>query len=261
MSLSATSAQDRIEPRGTSPTLEVFEGSGAYRYTNTVESARIAQARAESLALEHRTIHAESSVRALTIGAWFSLTGHSDADGEYAVLSILHEGANNLTAGMTDLAASSKCERGSYRNQFSCIARHTPIRPSYWYPKPTAPGTQVGLVVGIRNEEITTERDHRIKVQFPWQRGDRAASGQLLHPAVSNAPGNESTGTWIRVAEPSAGANWGTHFIPRIGQEVCIEFIAGDIDRPVVTGQLYNDTDTPPFHGADNHPGALAGMK
>ena len=65
----------------------------------------------------------------------------------------------------------------------------------------------------------------------------------------------------MRVAEAAAGANWGGNFIPRIGQEVQVDFIAGDIDRPVVTGQVYNGADTPPFHGADNHPGALAGFK
>jgi len=259
--LSATSAQESIEPLGASPALEVFEGSGAYRYTDAQEGTRIARARAESLAMEHLWIHAESSVRALAAGTWFSLTGHPDADGDYAVLSILHEGANNLSAAMADLGASSRSEPGSYRNQFSCITFDTPIRPSYWYPKPTAPGTQVALVVGIDAEDITTDRDHRIKVQFPWQRGDHAAPGQLAHPATSNAPGNERAGTWVRVAEPSAGANWGTHFMPRIGQEVCIEFIASDIDRPLVTGQLYNDADTPPFHGADNHQGALTGIK
>lgn len=61
-----------------------------------------------------------------------------------------------------------------------------------------------------------------------------------------------------RVAEAAAGANWGGNFIPSISQEVQVDFIAGDIDRPVVTGQVYNGADIPPFHGGDNHPGALA---
>lgn len=259
--LAATSAEDNADQLGDIPPLEIFEGAGSYRYTDVTESTRIARTRAESLAFAHQAMHAESAVRALWVGTWFTLTDHPTAGGEYAVLSITHEGANNLAAGISDLGGRTGTEAGTYRNQFTCITRTTPIRPPYWYPKPTAPGTQVALVVGAANEEITTERTHRIKVQFPWQRGDRTASGQVQHPTASNAPGNESTGTWVRIAEPAAGANWGAHFVPRIGQEVCIDFISGDIDRPVVTGQLYNGTDSPPLHGADNHPGALAGIK
>jgi type VI secretion system secreted protein VgrG len=266
--LTAASAEETVENKAcVIPALEIYEGAGAYRYTDAAESTRIARARAESLALRQQTIHAESSVRALAVGTWFTLTGHpgcaieSPADHEYIVLSIEHRGANNLSAQMTDLRNHSGVEPGTYRNQFTCAPRSNSVRPPYWFPKPTVPGSQVALVVGVNDEEITTERDHRVKVQFPWQRGDRPASGQLAHPATTNAPGNETAGTWVRVAEPSAGANWGAHFIPRIGQEVLIDFIAGDIDRPIVTGQLYNSIDAPPFHGADNHPGALTGIK
>ncbi|HZW14399.1 MAG TPA: type VI secretion system Vgr family protein [Noviherbaspirillum sp.] len=259
--VAATSTEDSVQRNGDSPVLEIFVGSGAYRYTDNAESARIARARVESLTFTHNAMRGESSARALATGTCFSLSGHPDADGEYVVLSIVHEGANNLSGGVKAIGSRVATEPGTYRNQFSCVSRSIPVRPSFWYPKPMAPGTQVGVVVGVNHEEITTERDHRIKVQFPWQRGDRPLSGQLSHPMASNAPGNETAGTWIRVAEPAAGANWGTHFIPRIGQEVCIEFLSGDIDRPVVTGQLYNGTDMPPMHGADNHPGALSGIR
>ncbi|TDR79841.1 DUF2345 domain-containing protein, partial [Paludibacterium purpuratum] len=69
---------------------------------------------------------------------------------------------------------------------------------------------------------------------------------------------------WVRVAMPSAGAAWGHQFIPRIGQEVLIDFIEGDIDRPVVTGVLYNGSHNPPaFSSAGNLPGnkTLSGIK
>jgi type VI secretion system secreted protein VgrG len=247
------------------PPLEIYEGAGAYRYTDEAESSRIARARAESLRFAQDVCHGESAVRGLAVGTWFNLTSADyetlDGGGEFAVLAIEHSGANNLFPGIPDLAPSDGAEPGTYRNRFTCASRALPIRPRYWLPKPTAPGGQVALVVGVAGTEITTERDHRVKIQFPWQRGDRAASGQDLHPATSNAPGNDCTGTWVRVAEPAAGANWGGNFIPRIGQEVQVDFIAGDIDRPVVTGQVYNGADAPPFHGADNHPGALTGFK
>jgi type VI secretion system secreted protein VgrG len=269
--LTAPSAEESVHSKApNAPTLEIYEGAGAYRYTDAGETARIARARSESLALQHQTMHAESSVRALAVGTWFTLTDHpsctsssaeQQGSDEYIVLSIEHRGSNNLSAQMADLGNRNETEPGTYRNHFTCVPRSTPIRPAYWFPKPTVPGSQVAIVVGVGNEEITTERDHRVKVQFPWQRGDQAASGQLAHPATTNAPGNETAGTWVRVAEPSAGANWGAHFVPRIGQEVLIDFIAGDIDRPIITGQLYNNVDAPPFHGADNHPGALSGLK
>ncbi|WP_259373907.1 type VI secretion system Vgr family protein [Ideonella azotifigens] len=78
-----------------------------------------------------------------------------------------------------------------------------------------------------------------------------------------NAPGNEQSGTWVRVATPAAGANWGSVFTPRIGAEVAVQFIEGDIDRPLVTGGVYNGPQTPPFSAGEdagvNHPGVLAG--
>jgi type VI secretion system secreted protein VgrG len=270
-SLTSPSAEESVPSKAPDvPALEIYEGAGAYRYTDAAETGRIARARSEALALQQQTMHAESSVRALAVGTWFTLTDHPSCtsspagqqeSNEYIVLSIEHRGSNNLSAQMADLGSRNETEPGTYRNHFTCVPRSTPIRPAYWFPKPTVPGSQVAIVVGVGNEEITTERDHRVKVQFPWQRGDQAASGQLAHPATTNAPGNETAGTWVRVAEPSAGANWGAHFVPRIGQEVLIDFIAGDIDRPIITGQLYNNVDAPPFHGADNHPGALSGLK
>ncbi len=266
--LRATTAQDSIPAPEAIPALEIYEGSRAYRYTDDSDSARIARDRAESLGLQQQRIQAESTVRALAVGTWFTLTDHPDsllpvsgATNDFTVLSIQHEGANNLAAGMSELMSSHPTEPGTYRNRFTCVPRTLALRPPYHRPKPTAPGVQSALVVGIANEDITTERDHRVKIQFPWQRGPAAASSQIDHPSTANAPGNESAGTWVRVAEPLAGANWGSHFIPRIGQEVLIDFIAGDIDRPVVIGQLYNGADTPPWHSGDNHPGALAGIR
>jgi type VI secretion system secreted protein VgrG len=255
--LAATTAEDGIAAGGL-PVLEIYEGGAAVRHADTEDSARLARARAESLAMAQQRVEAESSVRPLAVGTWFSLAGHANADGDYTVLSIAHQGANNLFSG---LGHADEVEAGTYRNRFTCVPRSLPIRPDYRFPKPTAPGWQIALVVGVEGEEITTERDHRVKIQFPWQRGARAVSGQQDHPSTSNAPGDERAGAWVRVAEPAAGANWGAHFIPRIGQEVLVDFLAGDIDRPVVIGQVYNGCDTPPLHGADNHAGALAGIK
>ncbi len=106
--------------------------------------------------------------------------------------------------------------------------------------RPTVHGVQTAIVVGA-DGPLHTDRDHRIKVQFHWQRGGHA-SHRLAHPASGddNAPGADASGTWVRVAQSVAGANWGAVFTPRLGQEVLVQFIAGDIDRPVVIGAVYN---------------------
>src|SRR5690606_9542725 len=115
------------------------------------------------------------------------------------------------------------------------------------HSRPTIHGVQTAVVVGL-GEPLHTDRDHRIKLQFHWQRGARA-SHQLAAPAGSNAPASDAAGTWLRVAESVAGANWGSHFVPRLGQEVLVGFVEGDIDRPVVIGSLYDGRGQPDAQG------------
>jgi type VI secretion system secreted protein VgrG len=133
-----------------------------------------------------------------------------------------------------------------YQNRFAALPLVQPYRAqtqdghgAVLNPKPTVTGTQTAIVVGA-GDPIHTDRDHRIKVQFHWQRGANTTN-QLAHPSDDdNASGNSSLGTWVRVLTPVAGQNWGGHFVPRVGQEVLIAFLEGDIDRPVMVGALYN---------------------
>ncbi len=108
--------------------------------------------------------------------------------------------------------------------------------------KPVVQGTQTAVVVGL-DGPVHTDRDGRIKVQFHWQRGAQGAH-RLSHPTTApdadNAPASDASGTWVRVGQSWAGANWGGVFIPRLGQEVVVAFVEGDIDRPVVIGSTYN---------------------
>jgi type VI secretion system secreted protein VgrG len=138
-------------------------------------------------------------------------------------------------------------------------------------PRPsarTAPFTLTARVVGIEDAVVTAERGHRVKVQMHFQRGVQPNAGGLPTgfgaDAQGNAPGDERSGTWVRVAGPAAGANWGSLYTPRIGAEVALQFIEGDIDRPVVVGGVYGGTDAAPFAaGVDsgvNHPGVLCGL-
>jgi type VI secretion system secreted protein VgrG len=108
------------------------------------------------------------------------------------------------------------------------------------HARPTLHGVQTAVVVGITGQPVHTDRDQRIKVQFHWQRGANA-SHRLAHTGSDdNAPASDASGTWVRVAQTVAGANWGAVFTPRLGQEVLVQFIAGDVDRPVVVGVVYN---------------------
>ncbi|MBW8809706.1 MAG: DUF2345 domain-containing protein, partial [Lysobacter sp.] len=136
-------------------------------------------------------------------------------------------------------------------------------------PKPIAPGAQTARVVGLPSAANTVTRDHQVRIQFAWQRGlaptygGASEAGSSAHPD-GHAPGNETSGTWVRVAEWLAGPNWGSHALPRIGAEVLVEFLHADIDQPLITGQLFNGEVAPPFTAGQespaNHIGTLSGL-
>jgi len=133
-----------------------------------------------------------------------------------------------------------------YQNTFTALPSAVPYRARTTdghglrlRPKPTVTGTQTAIVV-TDGAPLQTDRDHRIKVQFPWQRGANGSHRQPNPTGDDNAPGNDGAWTWVRVAAAWAGDNWGSVLLPRKGQEVVVAFLEGDIDRPVVTGSVYN---------------------
>ena len=151
-------------------------------------------------------------------------------------------------------AAGNASTEPLYEARFEAQRAAIPVRPSVTddsgallHPKPTVWGTQTALVVGL-DGPIHTDRDGRVKVQFHWQRG-AGSSHRISQTGGDNAPASDASGTWVRVAQDWAGANWGSAFIPRLGQEVVIAFVEGDIDRPVIVGAAYNG------QGSDNAQG------
>ncbi|MFD0739827.1 type VI secretion system tip protein TssI/VgrG [Lysobacter koreensis] len=142
--------------------------------------------------------------------------------------------------------SASKPATDFYQNTFDALPAAVPYRAQTadghglrLHPKPTVHGTQTAIVVSD-GAPLQTDRDHRIKVQFAWQRGSNAGN-RLNHAAGDdNAPATAGAWTWVRVATPWAGDNWGGVFVPRRGQEVLVAFLEGDIDRPVVIGSVYN---------------------
>jgi type VI secretion system secreted protein VgrG len=165
-----------------------------------------------------------SGCRRLVTGARFKLCDHDlgRLDAEYVVTSALHEGRSPETATQGEPV---------YANTFECVPATIPARP----PRPTRTLQQVtetALVVGPEGQEIYTDEYGRVKVQFHWDREGRR---------------DERSSCWIRVAQAWAGSGWGFEFIPRIGMEVIVTFLGGDVDRPLITGCVPNAINRPPF--------------
>ena len=272
---------------GEVPWLEQYDGSGAYRFADTEAAERAARLALGALELQAKRFAGQGGARALRAGAQFQLidhplyganttamnyaaaltASHPRPDNAFTVLAVEHHVANNLGDQAAELLKNTALARGGYRNQFQAVPAAAPVLPRP-VRAPTAPYLLTARVVGLQDEALTTERDHRVKVQFHFQRGSAPNPGGLPHAysadETGNAPGNEQSGTWVRVATPAAGANWGAVWVPRIGSEVAVQFIEGDIDRPIIAGGLTNGDQPPPFAaGVDagvNHPGVLAGL-
>ncbi|WP_394780060.1 type VI secretion system Vgr family protein [Undibacterium sp.] len=273
--VSATAAEQSSSlDNGELPALAVYDGASEQQYTDGESASRQSELMLRAMELNNKVFSGGGAVRELAAGYAFTLTQHDSygpGGNEFITLSVDHAATNNLDAGMASLLESNGLERGTYRNTFTCLRKAVPVVPalSAIRRRPTALGAQIALVVGLDGAPVTTDRDHRIKLQFPWQRGNAPHAGGMtdtgsLADTTGNAPGNEKSGTWVRVAEALSGSNWGSSFTPRIGTEVLVDFIEADIDRPVVVAQLYNGTDLPPYSaGADsgaNHGGTLSGM-
>jgi type VI secretion system secreted protein VgrG len=255
---------------GELPALPIYDGSGERIATERGAADAHSELMLQALELENKVFEGTGAVRRLAAGHAFSLTQHDrypEGENVFKLLSVWHEGRNNFKTGIAG-AASSGVENGAYRNVFCCVREVVPLVPRLTAQahRATAPGPQCALVVGLAEAVATTNRDHQVRVQFAWQRGARPNPGGMAHNTDADgcAPGNERSGTWVRVAEALAGPNWGTVFTPRIGTEVLVDFIEGDIDRPVIVAQLYNGSDLPPFPaGVDsgaNHAGVLSGI-
>ena len=260
--------------------LTIRDAPGAYAYTSTAHGQRIADRQLEGIEARRKMFTGAGTVRTFVPGTTFTLHDHSLYDGDdaasFTIVRVCHLAHNNLNADTgnalerllgrghvqqandADLATSLHAtrnnpgERPVYRNRVDAIPGSVPYRPSrtdghgrLLHPRPVVRGQQTAIVVGPPGAVIHTDRDHRIKVQFHWQRGEDSHS-RLAHPAPdghTGAPADDQSGTWVRVATPLApvaGANWGSHALPRVGQEVLVDFLDGNIDRPVVIGALYN---------------------
>ncbi|QCU72617.1 type VI secretion system tip protein VgrG [Luteimonas yindakuii] len=244
------------------PALEIFVQPRAGRFADAAHASDEATFRLDAARLRGWRLDGAGTARTLAAGHPITIGQHPRHEGATLTpLAVEHVGANNLGSGITALLARPDLEQGSYRNRFIATPVEVPVAPLPG-DRPRVHGPQTARVVGLPEAAVTPNRDHQVRIQFAWQRGERPNPGGLS--AESHAPGDHTSGTWVPVAEWLAGPNWGSHFLPRIGAEVLVEFLHGDIDQPRITGQLYNGEAGLPFaagiDGSTNHRGTLSGL-
>ncbi|MCC7497231.1 MAG: type VI secretion system tip protein VgrG [Bryobacterales bacterium] len=211
------------------PFLEVYDYPGGYTKDGAFELSKgqqVAKTLAEGLERSQFLIRGKSDIGRLISGFKFTLDRHPNANGPYVLTSVSHE----ATEG--DFFSQSGENPSSYQNEFTCLPATVNFRPPNVTPRPIVHGCHTATVVGKAGEEIWTDKYGRIKVHFHWDRLDSW---------------NESSSCWIRVATPWAGNLWGMIHTPRIGQEVVVDFLEGDPDRPLVVGSVYNAANMPPW--------------
>jgi type VI secretion system secreted protein VgrG len=166
----------------------------------------------------------ESGCRRLVPGARFKLCDHDVGrlDREYVVTDIKHTGWDPQAATQGQAV---------YVNTFESVPATVAARPRR-PARALQQVTETALVVGPEGQEIYTDEYGRVKVQFHWDREGRR---------------DERSSCWIRVSQAWAGSGWGFEFIPRVGMEVVVTFLGGDVDRPLITGCVPNAINKPPF--------------
>ena len=207
---------------------EVYDFPG--RYQELSDGERYAKLKAEERGASREIVRGIGTVRDLRTGFKFDLTDYyrSDANQSYFVLSTVQEGRGG--------GYRSGANETRYQNEFYCIPVSVPYRPPVRAAKPVVQGSQTAVVVGPSGE-IHTEEHGRVKVKFHWDR-------------LGQSDGSDSC--WVRVSAPWAGKQWGAVSLPRIGQEVVVDFLEGDPDRPLITGRVYNAEQMPPYSLPDN---------
>lgn len=206
---------------------EIYDYPG--EYTVHGDGDNYVQTRIQELQAQYEKIRGEGNARGLGVGNLFKLTqfDRADQNREYLIESASYE----LNSEGYESSGSSATEE-TYKVVFACIDSQNHYRAMRTTPKPVVQGPQTAVVVGPSSEEIYTDKYGRVKVQFHWDR-----YGKL----------DENSSCWVRVSQVWAGKRWGGIHIPRIGQEVIVDFLEGDPDQPIITGRVYNADNMPPY--------------
>jgi type VI secretion system secreted protein VgrG len=207
---------------------EIFDYPAELGKMDSGEASRLAKVRIQEIQATQTIAHGGGNAAGLATGYCFSLSKfpRSDLNIEYFIIGsslTLTSDAHKSGSGGADVEFAINVE---------AIDAKTPYRPQRATPKPVVQGAQTAIVVGTAGDEIYTDEYGRVKVQFPWDR---------------HGKNDENSGCWIRVAQVWAGKQWGAMHIPRIGQEVIVNFLEGDPDQPIITGRVYNGANMPVY--------------
>lgn len=205
----------------------------------------LAKLRAEEIHAQWEVALAKGNARGVQVGCTFALTGHpADKFGDHDHLVIstaieVHSGEYASVGAAT--------HETTYICRFTALDARNAYRPQRATTKPKITGPQNAIITGPPGVEIYTDPDGlgRVLVQFPWDRYGN--------------PDKANTSCWVRVSTPWAGSGFGGVQIPRVGEEVLVDFMDGDPDRPVIVGRLYNGKNKPPYKLPDN--ATQSGMK
>ncbi|MFM0741678.1 type VI secretion system Vgr family protein [Paraburkholderia xenovorans] len=267
------SPSTRFNPKGTSvPTMpdqgrlpdqaEVYEYTGAYTYAKQERGDDLSRIRMEEWESRAKRFHGVGGLRGVDAGLRFTLSGHPDHDRdnatqrEFAVVETAWSIQNNLPVGngwpefphsLQNALSQMRESRGNetqfkvshadgsegfYRIDIEAQRTSVPFRSPLEHRKPET-HLESAIVVGPKGEEVYTDELNRIKVQFIWDRENG---------------GDERASCWVRAAQSDTGDGYGGVHMPRVGEEVLIDHIGGDCDRPVVISRLYNGAAKPQWH-------------
>jgi type VI secretion system secreted protein VgrG len=205
---------------------EVFDYQGDY--VQGGDGAQLAEDRIDEAHAGFETADGQTNAQGLATGRLVTLELHPSAGQNLRYLVT----STQVTARADGSDFGHGASEGHYRCAFTAMPAAQQYRPPRTAPKPFVQGPQTAVVVGPAGEEIHTDKYGRVKVNFYWdRRGQR----------------NEKSSCWVRVSHPWAGKSFGGIHIPRIGQEVVVDFLEGDPDQPLITGRVYNAEQMPPW--------------
>ncbi|AWV01458.1 type VI secretion system tip protein VgrG [Burkholderia sp. JP2-270] len=220
-------SSQKVDPRGHDhDSFASFEWPGGYR--DDAPGAHYSRVRLEEQQAEHERASADTDVRGAAPGYLFTLAHcpRADQNREYLIVRCQYRFQENAYA--SDQGAEAVVHQTMMLVQPSSL----PFRSSRETPRPRTNGPQTATVVGPPGEEIWTDQYGRVKLQFRWDRYGQS---------------NQDSSCWVRVSSPWAGGGFGGVQIPRVGDEVVVDFLNGDPDEPIVTGRVYNGEKMPPW--------------
>lgn len=204
--------------------LEQFDFDG--EYTQKADGQHLADCQLEEQQAQFERLTGSTNAAALAVGRLFKLEGHPRPDQNAEHLCLQASSSVRIEAHESALGAED------YQCSFTAMPSAQPFRPPRRTPKPFVQGPQTAVVVGPSGDEIFTDKYGRVKVQFHWDRYGKK---------------NEKSSCFVRVSSPWAGKSFGFVQVPRIGQEVVVDFLEGDPDQPIITGRVYNADNMPPW--------------